>query len=372
MRSGGLVSRWLAAIYPGPLRPRALPWGEAMAEATVGVALGWDGVVTHANEAFVALCGRTPSAIVGAPWGVAVRASEASQDLPWLCDRPSSAGRTLVGDDGVARRVLATSTRFGEAARGSALFLVPLDAVAADADRRRPTLREILSHDEDVVSLVAHEFQSPLGAIRSALTEVREWSFAMEMDAAARRSVVALVDGADRRVAALGRLASNVLDAGRLHYEGIEPERERLDLRELVAEAIRDFSDEAEEARVSVRLADGGPVVGAWDRVQMGQVVGNLLSNAIKYGRGAVSVSVAIGSEGAVLRVRDDGPGIPAAYHERIFDRFERLPSDGRSRRGVGLGLWVVRRIVDLHGGSVSVRSAPGAGAEFSVTLPAG
>lgn len=372
MRSGGLVSRWLAALTPGHPRRGSLPWGEAVGEASVGVALACDGVVIGANDAFVALCGRPAGSIIGAPWAAALRTVEAPHDPPWLGERPSSAERTLVGDDGVRRRVLATSTRFGEAARGSALFLVPLDGVTPEAERRRPTLREILSHDDDVVSLVAHEFRSPLGAIRSALTEVREWTLAMEMDAAARRSIVSLVDGADRRVAALSRLASNVLDAGRLHYEGIEPERERFDLREFAAEAIRDFYDEAEEAGVRVRLAAGAPVVGAWDRVQMGQVVGNLLSNAIKYGHGAVEVSVAEEDGGAVLRVRDDGPGIAAEHHQRIFDRFERLPADGRSRRGVGLGLWVVRRIVELHGGEVSVRSVPGAGAEFSVTLPAG
>lgn len=372
MRSGGLWGRWLAALSPSRLRVDTSPWGEAMAEATLGIALARDGVVLCVNHAFVSLCGRSQASLVGAPWSEAIRVADASQGHPWTREVPMSAERTLVGDDGVSRRVLAISSRFGEGARGTALFLVSLEAITVDAPRKGHPLGEILSRDEGVVSLVAHEFRSPLVAIRSALTEVREWTLSMEMDTSARRSIVALVEGADRRVAALSRLASNVLDAGRLHYEGVEPERERFDLRELVAEAIRDFADEAGEAQVSVRLDEGDPVIGAWDRVQMGQVVGNLLSNAIKYGGSVAQVSVSIEGGLAVVRVRDDGPGIAEAHHARIFDRFERLAADGRSRRGVGLGLWVVRRIVDLHGGSVSVRSAPGAGAEFSVTLPVG
>jgi signal transduction histidine kinase len=113
-----------------------------------------------------------------------------------------------------------------------------------------------------------------------------------------------------------------------------------------------------------------GPVTGRWDRMRLAQVLTNLLSNAGKYGRGKpVSISVTEAAGGARVTVRDRGIGIAAADRQRIFERFERAVSSNQYS-GFGLGLWIVSEIVKAMGGDITVESALGAGAAFTVTLP--
>ena len=120
-----------------------------------------------------------------------------------------------------------------------------------------------------------------------------------------------------------------------------------------------------------VRLDAREEVRCAFDAARMDQVASNLLSNAIKYGREApVDVRVRREADRAILEVVDRGIGVAPEDQERIFDRFERAVS-ARHFAGIGLGLWIVRQLVEAHGGTIRVRSAPGRGATFSVELPA-
>jgi signal transduction histidine kinase len=110
--------------------------------------------------------------------------------------------------------------------------------------------------------------------------------------------------------------------------------------------------------------------VGEWDRVRLEQVVTNLLSNAAKYGSSRpVEVTVSGDGTTAVLSIRDHGIGIPPEHQSRIFERFERAVSD-RHYGGLGLGLWIVRQIVEALGGSIRVESETGEGSTFTVLLP--
>jgi len=119
-----------------------------------------------------------------------------------------------------------------------------------------------------------------------------------------------------------------------------------------------------------VRLEAQAPVVGNWDKARLEQVVTNLLSNAIKYGAGApIAINVRTFDGRARLAVRDEGIGVSPSERGRIFERFERAVS-AKHYGGLGLGLYIVRRIVDAHGGQIAVESAPGAGAQFVVELP--
>ena len=109
---------------------------------------------------------------------------------------------------------------------------------------------------------------------------------------------------------------------------------------------------------------------GKWDRLRLDQIVTNLLSNAMKYGSGEpIEVAMTGTPEAVRLEVRDHGIGIAPEHQSRIFDRFERAVS-GRHYGGLGLGLWIVRQILDALGGSIRVRSAPGEGSTFTVELP--
>ena len=136
-------------------------------------------------------------------------------------------------------------------------------------------------------------------------------------------------------------------------------------VRDAVASTLEQFPTSAELVTVRARS-----VTGHWDAFRLEQVILNLLSNALKYGAGRpVEVSVQPEDEQAVLTVRDQGLGIPPEDQARIFERFERAAS-GRHYPGVGLGLWIVREMVQALGGTVTLDSRAGEGSTFTVRLP--
>ena len=138
----------------------------------------------------------------------------------------------------------------------------------------------------------------------------------------------------------------------------------------MLRDAAARFREELARAGCSVAIDADGPCVGQWDRLRLEQVVTNLLSNAVKYGAGR-PIEMGVSGDEAFARfsVRDHGIGILPEHRARIFDRFERAVSD-RHYGGLGLGLWIVRQIVDALGGTISVESEIGKGSVFEVSLP--
>jgi signal transduction histidine kinase len=137
-----------------------------------------------------------------------------------------------------------------------------------------------------------------------------------------------------------------------------------------VREVVDRFSDEGRAGSFALDL--DGEVIGEWDRFRIDQVVTNLVSNAVKYGQGkGVEIEVVRDGGTARLSVRDHGIGIDPVQQARIFGRFERAVSR-ENYGGFGLGLWIVRQIVEAHGGAIRLASAPGEGASFTVELPIG
>ena len=118
------------------------------------------------------------------------------------------------------------------------------------------------------------------------------------------------------------------------------------------------------------------PVTAVVDANRLEQVVVNLLSNAVKYGRPGTPIEVEVGwasdRSAALIAVRDHGPGVPESARARIFDRFYQIHRDDEHHGGLGLGLYISRQIVELHGGNIRVESPAGGGARFVVTLPRG
>jgi signal transduction histidine kinase len=145
-----------------------------------------------------------------------------------------------------------------------------------------------------------------------------------------------------------------------------------VDLREVARGVLARFTLDLERAGCSASLRDGDRIVGRWDRSRVDQIVTNLIANAIKFGAGK-PIEVVLGEDVGMawLSVRDHGIGIDPARQEWIFERFERAVSN-RHYGGLGLGLYISRRIAEAHGGSIRVQSAPGAGATFIVELPRG
>jgi len=283
--------------------------------------------------------------------------SEAVNDLEVEFTLPLS-GRRLMSLS--ARKIPAADER-GE------LILLALDDVterAANAD----TLRETSRRKDEFLAMLAHELRNPLTPIRHAIHLLRR----PQKD----QSPTHLYDMIDRQTVRLVRLVDELLDVARVSRGLIELKREMLDLGVLVrhaADACRVRIEEREHT-LSLEVPDTALLVDG-DSVRLEQVISNLLENAVKYTApgGRITLTLARVNGEAVLNVSDTGIGLEPAVLERIFDLFTQVDhSLVRSGGGLGLGLAVVRRVLELHGGHIEARSAGlGRGSEFIVRLPA-
>ncbi len=219
---------------------------------------------------------------------------------------------------------------------------------------------------EEFLQVASHELRGPIGTLRLTVQLLGRDARKGKTDTLADRLRVI-----ERQAGRLGRLSDMLLDVSRITAGRLDLAREPGDLAAVAREVVSRFEEEAAESGVEIRVDAPEEVRCAFDASRMDQVVSNLLSNAVKYGReGPVEVRARGGGGRAILEVEDHGIGIAPADQERIFDRFERAVS-ARHFAGIGLGLWIVRQLVEAHGGAIRVRSVPGEGATFTVELPA-
>jgi PAS domain S-box-containing protein len=222
---------------------------------------------------------------------------------------------------------------------------------------------------DEFLSIASHELRTPLTALRLALENMRRVSTREAIERLPPQYVERVLVTAERQGQRLEKLVAALLDVSRIHMGRLELDVEEVELGAIIHEAMGAIEDEAVQSgsRIDVR---GEPVRGYWDRLRISQVVTNLLSNAVKYGAGKpVEVEFGPRDDRAWLVVRDQGIGIDPADQPQIFERFERAVSS-RNYGGLGLGLYIVKRIVEAHGGTVRVESTPGEGAAFHVELP--
>jgi len=222
---------------------------------------------------------------------------------------------------------------------------------------------------DEFLSIASHELRTPLTALRLALENMRLVSTREAIERLPPQYVERVLSTAERQGQRLEKLVAALLDVSRIHMGRLELDVEDVELGATVREALGAIEDEAAQSGSQIQVR-GEPVHGYWDRLRISQVVTNLLSNAVKYG-GGKPVEVEFGSRGdhAVLTVRDHGIGIDPADQPQIFERFERAVSS-RNYGGLGLGLYIVKRIVEAHGGTIRVESKTGEGAAFLVELP--
>ncbi len=228
---------------------------------------------------------------------------------------------------------------------------------------------QVLARDQ-FLSIASHELRTPLNPLQLQIQMLLRLARAGTLADQPPDRLVAMLETCEFSARQFARLVTQLLDLSRLVAGGLDLRLEEVDLAAVAREVAARYGPELTQAGCELRLAADRPAVGRWDRLRLEQVLTNLISNAVKYGAGKpVEVSVAAGEGKAELTVRDHGIGIAAADQARIFDRFERAVS-GYGYGGLGLGLYVVRQIVEALGGSVRVESAPGAGATFTVELP--
>jgi signal transduction histidine kinase len=218
------------------------------------------------------------------------------------------------------------------------------------------------------LAMLAHELRNPLAAAVNALHVIRKV-------AGTDRQINQALRIADRQLRHEARLIDDLLDVSRIVVGKVKVERRPVDVRECVRTAAEtvDFAVQSRALRVSVHLSEEPLIVGG-DATRLEQCVGNLLSNAVKFTPAGGAIEVGARAEGgdAVVTVRDSGVGIAPELIERVFDLFMQAESSlVRSQGGLGIGLTLVRRLVELHGGTVAARSGgPGRGSEFEIRLP--
>ncbi|MCW2607559.1 MAG: sensor signal transduction histidine kinase [Frankiales bacterium] len=322
------------------------------------------GVVTLLNPAGARVLGTTADAAVGRDYrDVLPLTDEQGRDW-WACTDPYGG--------------LSTRSRQPERklTLGSRDLLVTASYVRG-ADRRLERLVVVLRDDRarertdrsraDLVSTVAHELRSPLTSVKGfTATLLAKWD---RFNDDQKKLMLETVNSDADRVT---RLLTELLDVSRIDAGRLEMRKQVVDVARSVEKAVagRVAAGEPED-RFVVEVHDGRPETWA-DPDKMDQVVANLVENALRHGDGTVTVCVrpteADGVVGTEVTVGDEGPGIPDEVVSRVFTRFWR----GNRRGGTGLGLYIVKGLVEAHGGTVEVGRSPSGGAQFRFLLPAG
>lgn len=272
--------------------------------------------------------------------------------------------------------------------------LQPLDAAAADIARRSATTLDAIGMDDAPAELVplvdsinglmqrlgvafsaqrrfladaAHELRTPITALRLQLQLLERTTDDQER----KRALIELHSGVDRSQ----RLVQQLLQVARTEPDGEATRLAPLDLSALVRAQVAALSGKAEQAGLDLGADAYEPVLALGDEPQLGVLLENLIENALRYTPAGGVVDVAARTEAGqpVVRVIDDGPGIPEAERERVFERFHRGESaQSLSRDGSGLGLAIVKAIAERHGAAVDLRTpVAGRGLEVRVRFPA-
>jgi predicted ATPase/signal transduction histidine kinase len=234
-------------------------------------------------------------------------------------------------------------------------------SIAIDNARLYRQTVEALRLRDEFLTVAAHELRTPITSLALTLDS---------MNRSAEPESSRNIGRALRQGQRLKRLVGELLDVTRLESGHLHISPEQVELGTLARDVVDRFTPELTSAQCSIVIDAELPVFGWWDRSQIEQVLTNLLSNAIKFGPGK-QIEISVGREREIARlvVRDHGIGIDPAAQSRLFQRFGRAVSE-RHYGGLGLGLYICRRIIEAHDGSIRVLSQPGEGATFTVELP--
>ena len=329
------------------------------------------GVVTTWNSGAEAITGYAAQEMLGKHFSRFYTPEDVHGTKPWQQLREAhDIGRA--SDE--SWRVRKDGTRFWASTVISALY----DAerkhrgyvhVLQDLTQRRnaESLAETSRRMHEFIAMLAHELRNPLAPIRNAVELMRKRGMG-------DRTLEAMRDTVDRQVATLSRIIDDLLDVNRIARGQFAVIKEDVDIRDVIRRAIETSRPliDSQAHRLSVTIPER-PVPVHGDEVRLSQAFANLLNNAARYTSpgGLITVTVEPRAGEVTVRIVDTGRGIAALDQERIFDLFTQVNPADAGLGGLGVGLALVRRVVELHGGAVRAKSAGlGQGSEFSVVLP--
>ncbi len=284
----------------------------------------------------------------------------------YICVPMLSRGRTL----GVLTFVMAESgRRFASADLRLAEQLAQRAAIAIENANLYRALQEEDRRKTEFIAVLAHELRNPLAPLRNGLQVLRLCGDNREGIEQARSMM-------ERQLQHLVRLVDDLIDLNRISRGMIELRKERVALASVVSNAVEACEPiiKQEDDELTVTLPDEPLFVDA-DKTRLTQTLNNLLNNAVKYSDRGSRIGLTVQREGneAVIRVRDNGIGIPPRMLPKVFDMFTQVDRSLEKRQsGLGIGLSIVKRLVEMHGGSIEAKSeGPGKGSEFIIRLPA-
>jgi two-component system, sensor histidine kinase len=337
---------------------------EQMQEGAVVLTGGGD--VLYANARFAALVGESIETVIGSRFDRFVSAGD-RREFESL--RSAGSGRcrgSLIGPGGLDFEVSVSITAAGAGSDGRLNLIVTDLRELLEANRSRERAEHDNRTKDDFLAMLAHEVRNPLGAINAALGVLDSGRATGDVVLRAR-GVIA------RQVEHISRMLSELLDVERVVSGKIRLHREPIDLARAVRRAVESIARGGPLDRdVEVRTV---PVWISGDSIRIEQVLVNIVTNAVKYTPPGGQIRVTLGADGpdAVLVVEDTGAGISSGLLPFIFDLY--VQSDrtlDRARGGLGIGLTLVRRLVEAHGGTVDASSeGEGLGSRFTVRLKA-
>ena len=362
-----------ALVVEGPLGPQLFtlksaeqPYRMLVEQMQEGaVTLTPAGDVVYCNRRFAELVGVGPEAVVGGPIARFVApADRALLDAALQAGRGRHEGHLLGIEDRLIPALFSVGTFVAEGVES--VSLVVTDLIELTRTRVARAEAEAASQAKDqFLAMLGHELRNPLGAIRSAVSVLGQSTTPEHTRRA--RSVIA------HQTEHLTRLVGDLLDVTRGALGKIELVRTTIEVAAAVRQCIVTLESTERLAR-HVLTVEAEPVWVQADKARIEQIVMNLLSNALKFTPEGGRITVRVGREGdeAVLKVSDDGDGMTADLLPSVFDLFVQGEGEPDRRSGLGIGLTLVRRLVELHGGRVEAASpGPGRGSVFTVRLPA-
>jgi signal transduction histidine kinase len=274
----------------------------------------------------------------------------------------TAAGHGVFGSETMHERLFRAQCYMG-------ITAVSLLTLAAALAERRQAIR---ARDE-FISIASHELKTPLTALKLRLSTAQRLATRAQETPERRERLDHTLATAGTITHRLTRLVDELLEVSRLTSRRLVLHLEPVAAGAMLREVVGRLREQVAEGGSAIMLELSPAVeamIGLWDRVRVEQVLTNLLSNAVKYGQGK-DIAVSARTEGNRIRVAvvDAGMGIAEADQVRIFQAFERVEST-HAVGGLGLGLYIGRRIAEGHGGTLSVVSAPGKGSTFVLELP--
>ncbi len=247
--------------------------------------------------------------------------------------------------------------------------LAAIEGIARDVTERKRSEAGLRSLQDEFISSISHDLRTPLAAIKASVGVVLANEPAGTMEPI-HRMFVAIDSAADD----LSEMVANLLEFARLQTYGTEPHLDWFDLRVIARRAIESVEPMAKrkEQKIEARLPSG-PLWANCDGPRVERAISNLLGNARKFATTGTTIRLSVTKHAgeAIISVADEGPGIPSSEQERIFERlFGGVDHELGHRAGGGLGLPIVRAVVEMHGGRIWLESEPGSGSTFRIALP--